>query len=195
MTATLKEKYVKEISKTLQKELRAKNLNALPKLLKVNVNVGIGSLVTQGQKDTSYIEQSLAAITGQKPAVRKAKKAISNFKLRKGLPVGLVTTLRGDRMYNFIQRLVNVALPRVRDFRGISTKGFDGHGNYSLGLEDCTIFPEVSVDKLLKTHGFQVNIATTAKTDFEAYTLLKALGFPFKDQVKQSSGPEGPAKQ
>jgi len=157
----------------------------LPRLLKVNINVGIGSDVTGGNKDYSSVEQSVAAITGQKPSVRKARLAVSNFKLRIGMPVGLSITLRGDRMYNFIERLVNVALPRVRDFRGISVKGFDKKGNYCLGLKDVTIFPEVEMEKLPKTHGLQINVCTSAENDREAYLLLKALGFPFNNEVKE----------
>lgn len=188
MKAPLQEKYEKEISKLLAKELDRKNTLSLPKLVKVNVNVGIGSRVTSGTKDYSIIENSVQEITGQKPSVRKARKAVSNFKLREGMPVGLSITLRGDRMYSFIERLVNIALPRVRDFRGISVKGFDGKGNFCLGLKDCTIFPEVDQEKLAgTTHGLQVNVCTTAKNDHEAYVLLKALGFPFKDEVKEKT--------
>lgn len=179
----LKEKYVKEVIPFLQKELKIKNPLALPKLTKVTVNVGIGSMITGGNKDYSFVENSMAEITGQKPALKKARKAISNFKLRKGLPVGLHTTLRGERMYDFVARLVGVALPRVRDFRGISVRSFDGHGNYSLGIEECTIFPEVNQDKLTRNHGLQVNVRTSAKDDHRAYLLLKSLGFPFRDTI------------
>lgn len=184
MKAPLQEKYEKEITKVLEKELGVKNKLALPRLLKVSINVGIGSEVAAGNKDYSGYEQSLSEITGQKPFLRKARIAVSNFKLRKGMPVGLTTTLRGEKMYNFVDRLVNIALPRVRDFRGISIKGFDRKGNFCLGLKDCTIFPEVDQENLSKAHGFQVNVCTSAKTDREAYVLLKALGFPFKDEVK-----------
>ncbi len=180
----LQDKYTKEVVPMLVKELGTKNANHVPKLTKVTVNVGIGSLVTGGTKDFSYVETSLAEITGQKPVLRKARKAISNFKLRIGLPVGLHSTLRGNQMYDFIARLVNIALPRVRDFRGISSRGFDGQGNFNLGIEDCTIFPEVSQDKLVKSHGLQVSVCTTAKDNQGAYLLLKALGFPFRDEPK-----------
>ena len=182
MTATLKEKYGKEIVDMLKKELSQSNVHALPKLIKVNINVGIGSQVTRGEKDFSAIEKSVSEITGQKPAVRRARIAVSNFKLRKGMPVGLAVTLRGQRMYDFVERLVNVALPRVRDFRGISVKGFDGKGNFSLGLKDANIFPEIDQDSF-KSHGIQINVCTSAETDYEAYLLLKAMGFPFKDEV------------
>jgi len=184
MKAPLQKKYEKEVVKLLGKELGRKNLLSLPKVLKVNINVGIGSRVTSGSKDFSSIVNSVQEITGQKPSVRKARLSVSNFKLREGMPVGLSITLRGRRMYDFIERLVNIALPRVRDFRGISVKGFDGKGNFCLGLKDCTIFPEVDQEKLAgATHGLQINVCTSAKNDREAYVLLKALGFPFKDEV------------
>lgn len=184
MKAKLQEKYEKEIAKALTKELGVKNVMSIPHLLKVSVSIGIGSEVTAGNKDYSGYEKSLGEITGQKPFVRRAKQAISNFKLRKGMPVGLAVTLRGEKMYSFVDRLVNIALPRVRDFRGITVKGFDRKGNFCLGLKDCTIFPEVSQDTLPKAHGLQINICTTAKTDRAAYVLLKALGFPFRDEIK-----------
>lgn len=180
----LQEKYVKDALPLLKKELGYENPNAFPRLKKVTVNVGIGSLVTSGTKDFTYIQNSLAEITGQKPVLRKAKKAISNFKLRKGLPVGLHSTLRGERMNDFVARLVNIALPRVRDFRGISVRGLDEQGNYNLGIEDCTIFPEVNQDKLVKSHGLQISVCTTAKNGKEAFLLLKSLGFPFRDQLR-----------
>lgn len=185
MTAPLKEKYDKEVVALLKKELGRENLSDLPALVKVSLNVGIGSMVTSGNKDFSHVEESLVKIAGQKPSVKKARKSVSNFKLREGMPVGLSVTLRGRLMYDFIERLVNIALPRVRDFQGISVKGFDGKGNFCLGLKDCTIFPASgSQDGLQKTHGMQINVCTTAKNNREAYVLLKALGFPFKDEVK-----------
>ncbi len=183
-TTGIKEKYEKAVLPELKKELGHDNKNALPKLLKVSVSVGIGSMVTGGNKDYSAIEESLRGLTGQKPSVRKARKAISNFKLREGLPVGLLVTLRGNRMYDFVERLVNVALPRVRDFQGITVKGLDGQGNYCLGLKDSSIFPTSNnVENLNRVHGMQINICTTAKNNREAYVLLKGLGFPFKDSV------------
>lgn len=187
MKAPLQEKYEKEIVKMLQKELGRTNIHSLPKLVKVSVNAGIGSEVTSGNKDYSGVENSITSITGQKPKLRKARMAVSNFKLREGMPVGLTVTLRGNRMYDFVDRLVNIALPRVRDFRGITVKGFDRQGNFCLGIKDNTIFPEVDHEGLAKSHGFQVNVCTTAKNDREAYLLLKALGFPFKDEVKDKS--------
>lgn len=187
MTAALKAKYDKETVALLKKELGRENVRSLPRLEKIAVNIGIGSKVTRGEKDYTYIEQNLAQITGQQPNVRKSRMSVSNFKLREGMPVGLSTTLRGQRMYDFMERLVNVALPRVRDFQGIGVKGFDGKGNFSLGLKDVTIFPEVNPDNLAKTHGLQINICTSAENDYEAYLLIKALGFPFKGEVKPSN--------
>ena len=187
MKAQLQEKYEKEIAKMLEKELSRSNKLSLPKLLKVSVNIGIGNDVTSGNKDYSATENNLAEITGQKPKLRKARLAVSNFKLREGMPVGLSVTLRGKRMYDFVDRLVNIALPRVRDFRGISVKGFDRKGNFCLGIKDCAIFPEVDNENLTKSHGLQVNVCTSAENDREAYLLLKALGFPFKDEVEDKS--------
>jgi large subunit ribosomal protein L5 len=184
MSSELKEKFDKKISKELAKELGIKNVQALPKLLKVAINIGIGSRVTSGNKDYSVAEKNVTLITGQKPSVRKARLSVSNFKLREGMPVGLSVTLRGDRMYDFMNRLMNVALPRVRDFQGIPVKGFDGKGNFCLGLKDVTIFPEVDTENLSQNHGLQVNICTSAQTDYEAFRLLKLLGFPLKGEVK-----------
>ncbi|QQR55521.1 50S ribosomal protein L5 [Candidatus Peregrinibacteria bacterium] len=167
----------------LLKESGRSNPHALPILKKVSVHVGIGSMVTGGNKDFSHVEKNLLDVTGQKPVVRKARMAISNFKLRKGLPVGIHVTLRGNRMNDFIGRLVNIALPRVRDFRGISVRGFDGHGNFALGLEDCTIFPEVNQENMTRGHGMQINVCTTARSNREAYLFLKSLGFPFRDEI------------
>ncbi|MEK7145987.1 MAG: 50S ribosomal protein L5 [Patescibacteria group bacterium] len=181
--ATLKEKYDKEIAPALKKELGRKSTMAVPRVQSISVSSGIGSMVVAGLKDYEFIEQNLAAITGQKPALRKARMAISNFKLRAGIPVGLVVTLRGKRMYDFLSRFLNIALPRVRDFRGISVKSLDDTGNYSVGLKDSTIFPEVKLDTLTKNFGLQINVKTTAKNKKEAYSLLKSLGFPFRDEI------------
>lgn len=184
MKAPLQEKYEKTIVPELKKALTEENLHALPTLKKVSVSVGIGSMVGSGNKDFSHIEKNLASITGQKPYLRKARKAISNFKLRAGMPVGLTVTLRGRRMYDFVERLANVALPRVRDFQGISVRGFDGQGGYSLGIKESSIFPEIRSDDVSKTHGLQVNISTNAQSNKEAYLLLKSLGLPFRDELK-----------
>jgi large subunit ribosomal protein L5 len=176
---TLKEKYQKEILPELQKRLKIKNINAVPKLQKVVVNVGIGKML-EGGKDYSEIAENISMITGQKPVVAKAKKSISNFKIRKGMPIGIYVTLRGNSMYDFINKLVNITLPRTRDFRGISHKSFDGHGNYSLPIKEHTVFPEINPDDLTKVHGMQITVVTTAKDDDQAYELLKALGFPLQ---------------
>lgn len=174
-----------ETMEMLSKELGRTNPHALPHLKKVSVHVGIGSMVTGGNKDFSSIEKFLVDITGQKPIVRKARMAISNFKLRKGLPVGIHVTLRGKRMEDFVTRLVNIALPRVRDFRGITVRGFDGSGNYSLGLEDTNIFPESNQENVSTSSGMQINVCTTARNSRETYLLLKALGFPFRDEISE----------
>ena len=177
---TLKERFKKEIAPKLQQELGIKNVNAIPRLQKVVVNAGLGSFYTAGMKDFGEFEENFKSITGQKPVVKKAKKAISNFKVREGMPNGVMVTLRGNRMYDFIEKLVNVVFPRVRDFRGISKKAFDGNGNYSVGLKEHMVFPEINPDDIVKIHGIQVCINTTAKNNEEGLALLTALGFPFK---------------
>ena len=151
-----------------------------PKITKVKLNIGIGSYIKAHGKDFDHIIDSLAKISGQKPTVNLAKKAISNFKIREKMPVGLSVTLRGKRAYDFINKLTNVVFPRVRDFRGISPKAFDGQGNYNIGFKEHTVFPEISPDDVMRLHGIQVTITTTAKDDKEGLALLKALGFPFK---------------
>lgn len=176
----LKTRFNTEIAPELKKTLGLKNNLACPKLLKVSLNVGIGSYVQSHNKDFSKIIENLTAIAGQKPVVAKAKKSISNFKIRKGEAIGIMVTLRGKRMYDFLNKLVNIVFPRVRDFRGISKKAFDGKGNYSIGLKETVVFPEVAQDDLTKVHGMQINITTSAKTNEQGFELLKALGFPFK---------------
>lgn len=176
---TLKEQFEKEIAPKLQKELGLKNVMAVPRLKRVHINVGIGTRL-KSSKDYGDIEKNVGLISGQKPVVTNAKKAISNFKLRIGMPNGIIVTLRGDRMYNFISRLVNVTLPRIRDFRGISAKAFDGRGNYSVGIKDCSVFAEINPDDIAHIHGIQINIITTAEDDESAKKLLTALNFPFK---------------
>ncbi|MBU2524289.1 50S ribosomal protein L5 [Patescibacteria group bacterium] len=178
---TLKQEFEEKILPELQKELGIKNKMAVPRVKMVKINVGIGSyLQSGGSKDPSSIVENVAQITGQKPVVTKAKKAISNFKLREGMPVGVVATLRGARMYDFLSKLVNVVLPRVRDFRGIPDKSFDGRGNYSLGLKEHLVFPEINPDDITKVHGIEITVVTTAKNNDDAYKLLVKLGFPFK---------------
>ena len=178
MDVRLQEKYKKEIVKSLRDKFKYKNDLEIPKLEKIVINMGVGEAV----KDSKKIEvaaNELAAITGQKPVITKSKKANASFKLREGMPVGLKVTLRKSKMYEFIDRLINVALPRVRDFRGISNKSFDGKGNYSLGLKEQFIFPEIEYDTVDTPRGMDITIVTTAKTDEEAKELLKNFNFPF----------------
>ncbi len=177
--ARLKQHYQKTVAPALQKEFGYKNIMAVPKLAKISINIGVGE-ATQNPKMMDGAVQELGQISGQKPVVTKAKKSIAAFKLREGMTIGCMVTLRGDRMYEFFERLVNVALPRVRDFRGVSTKSFDGRGNYTLGIKDQLLFPEIDYAKVEKTKGMNVTIATTAKTDEEARALLKQMGMPFR---------------
>lgn len=176
--ARLKEKYLKEVAPGLQEKFNYTNVMAIPKLDKIVINIGLGEAV-QNPKALDSAVQDLMTITGQKPIITKAKKSIAGFKLREGVPVGVKVTLRGERMYEFADRLLNIALPRVRDFRGVSPKSFDGRGNYSLGLKEQLIFPEIEYDKIDKLRGLEVVFATTAKTDEEGRELLKLLGMPF----------------
>lgn len=176
----LREKFVKNIAPQLQKDLNIKNVSAVPRVKMIKLNVGIGKLTGMG-KDYTYVVDNLAAVSGQKPMVAKARIAISNFKLKKGQPVGVYVTLRGNRMYDFLNKLVNVVFPRVRDFRGISPKSFDGRGNYTVAIRESTVFPEVNPEDLSKIHGIEVTVVTTAKNNQEGLKLLKALGFPFQE--------------
>jgi large subunit ribosomal protein L5 len=176
--ARLKQKYQDEVIPAMMQEFSYKNTMQVPRLEKITVNVGLGE-ATQNIKVLDTTVAEITAITGQKPVVTRAKKAIANFKLREGVPIGCMVTLRRDRMYEFLDRLIHVALPRVRDFKGISDRSFDGRGNYSLGLREQIIFPEIQVDKVEKTRGMTVSIITTAKTDQEGRRLLKLLGMPF----------------
>lgn len=168
-----------EIVAALKEEMGLKNVMAVPRVKKVKVNVGIGSL-TKSTKDFSDVVENVAKITGQKPVVTKAKKAISNFKLRQGMPTGITVTLRGKLMYEFLYRLINIVFPRVRDFRGLSSRSFDGQGNISVGFKEALVFPEINPDDVLNVHGIQVTVVTTAKTDEEGRTLLLKMGFPLK---------------
>jgi len=178
-TARLRERYSKDVVPALQKEFGYKNVNAVPKITKVVVNMGLGE-ATQKAKVVDTGADELARITGQKAAVRRAKKSIAQFKVRQGMPIGAMVTLRGERMYEFLDRLMNISLPRVRDFRGVSPKGFDGRGNFTLGLRDQLIFLEIDYLKVDKARGMNVNVVTTAKTDEEARKLLQLLGMPFR---------------
>src|SRR5579864_1601146 len=181
MAARLKEQYKKTVIPALTKEFGYKNLMAVPKIEKISLNVGLGE-ATQNSKLMDPAVNELGAIAGQRPVVTKARKSIAAFKLREGMPIGCTVTLRGERMYEFFDRLVNVALPRVRDFRGVSSKSFDGRGNYTLGLKDQLIFPEIDYNKVDKVKGMNICITTTAKTDAEGLALLKHLGMPFRAQ-------------
>lgn len=177
--ARLKEKYRNEIAPALAKEFDIKNVMAIPKIEKVVVNMGLGEGISNS-KILDVAAEELRTITGQKPVITKAKKSIAAFKLRQGMNIGAMVTLRGDRMYEFLDRLISVALPRVRDFRGISGKAFDGRGNYTLGVREQLIFPEIDFNKVDKTRGMNISIVTTAKTDDQARSLLKSLGMPFR---------------
>ena len=179
MAARLKEHYKKTIMPALIKEFGYSNVMGVPKVEKISLNIGLGE-ATQNAKLLDGAVTELTQIAGQKPIVTKARKSIAQFKLREGNSIGCAVTLRGDRMYEFLDRLVNVTLPRVRDFRGVSTKSFDGRGNYTLGLKDQLIFPEIDYNKVEKTKGMNVCITTTAKSDAEGLALLKHLGMPFR---------------
>jgi large subunit ribosomal protein L5 len=175
----LHEQYKKTIVPELMSRFQFKNLMQVPHLEKITVNVGVGKKSTQDPKVVDVVMKELETIVGQKVVVTRAKKAISNFKLREGVPIGLRVTLRRHRMYEFLDRFVNVAVPRIRDFRGFSDKSFDGHGNYTIGVKEQIIFPEIDVDKVTQIFGMDITFVTTAKTDEEAYELLKGFGVPF----------------
>jgi large subunit ribosomal protein L5 len=175
----LKEKYQKDVVPALTKEFGYKNVMAVPKIEKVVVNMGLGE-ATSNAKIIDTGADEVARITGQKPVTRRAKKSIAAFKVRKGMPIGTMVTLRGERMWEFLDRLMSIALPRVRDFKGVSPKGFDGRGNYTLGLRDQLLFPEIDYMKVDKARGMNVSVVTTAKTDEEARKLLQFIGMPFR---------------
>ena len=174
----LQEKYLSEVVKGLQDKFQYKNVMEIPKVEKVIINMGVGEAVGNSNALESAVAD-MTQIAGQKPVITKAKKSIANFKVRQGMPLGAKVTLRGDRMYYFLDKLMNLALPRVRDFRGVSATAFDGRGNYALGLKEQLIFPEIDYDKIDKVRGMDIIIVTTAKTDEEARELLKLLGMPF----------------
>jgi len=177
--ARLYELYKNEISPKMMEKYQYKNVMQVPKIEKIVVNVGVGEAI-QNPKALDGAVNDLMAITGQKPVVNKAKKSIAGFKLREGMSIGCKVTLRGERMYEFLDKLINIVLPRVRDFRGVSPQAFDGRGNYSLGIKEQTIFPEIEYDKIDKIRGLEVVIVTTAKTDEEARELLRSMGMPFR---------------
>ncbi|MFH1283915.1 MAG: 50S ribosomal protein L5 [bacterium] len=178
-TARVKEKYHKEVIPSLMKNLGIENVCQVPRLEKIVVNIGVND-AKENIKVLDIAQVELAAIAGQKPKVTRAKKSISNFKLREGMPIGLTVTLRGNKMYEFLDRLISIAIPRIRDFRGLNKNSFDGKGNYNLGLREQYIFPEIDLDKSDKTRGMNITIATTASNNNEALELLKLLGMPFK---------------
>ena len=180
MIPRLKEKYNSELSGEIQKELNLSNINQIPTLEKIIINIGDGKAATDGRALESMVDE-LTAISGQKPVVKRAKKSIAGFKIREGIPIGTSVTMRGDRMWEFYDRFVQVVVPRIRDFRGFSTKSFDGKGNYSLGLNEQLVFPEVEYDKVRDIRGMNITICTTANDNNEGYVLLNSLGFPFRE--------------
>jgi large subunit ribosomal protein L5 len=177
--ARLKERYQKDIAPAIAKEFGIKNPMAIPRLEKIVLNMGMGEAIANS-KVLDMAVTELTSIAGQKPVITKAKKSIASFKLRQGMPIGVMVTLRGDRMYEFFDRLVSVALPRVRDFRGVSAKAFDGRGNYTIGIREQLIFPEIDFNKVDKLRGMNISIVTTARNDEQARALLKSLGMPFR---------------
>jgi len=182
-TARLKEKYQKEVVPALKEKFQYKNVMQVPKITKISINRGIGAAVADKKLVDIGVDE-LTTITGQKAVATIAKKSVSNFKLREGMPIGARVTLRGQKMYEFLDRLLTVALPRVRDFRGVNDKGFDGRGNYTLGIKEQIIFPEISIDKIKSISGMDITFVTTANTDEESYELLKAFGMPFTNIKK-----------
>lgn len=180
MHQNLKAKYQETIIPKLKEQFSYRNIHQIPKLEKIIINRGLGE-ASQNAKALESSLKELARITGQKPVVTRAKKAIAGFKIREGMPVGVMVTLRGDKMYSFLDRLINLALPRIRDFRGISPKSFDGRGNYSLGVREQLIFPEIEYDSIDQIRGFDISIVTTANTDEEGRALLKEMGMPFRN--------------
>lgn len=179
---SLSEQIKSEVIPKLTKELGIKNVHAVPRIEKVKVSVGIGSLAKK-TKDFSEVIENIAKITGQKPVINQSKIAVSNFKLRKGMPVGISVTLRGKKAYDFVEKLVHIVLPRVRDFRGLSTKAFDGNGNYNIGFKEALVFPEINPDDVSNVHGIQITIVTTGKSNEHGKALLKTIGFPFKEEL------------
>lgn len=182
----LLKKYRQEVVPELKKQTGETNIMAIPKITKVTLNVGVGKALQSDPKIVETVVANLSRVTGQRPVQTKAKKSISNFKSRQGQTIGVAVTLRGERMYEFLDKLVSATLPRVRDFRGISPLSFDGRGNYSLGMHEHTVFPEIKHDEVEKVHGLEINISTTAKNDDEGRLLLKLMGFPFNtDKLKK----------
>lgn len=185
--ARLKDKYQKEVVPTLQEKFQFKSIMQVPRITKICINRGIGSAVADKKLVDNGVDE-LTVITGQKAVPTIAKRSVSNFKLREGMPIGARVTLRGNQMYEFLDRLLTVALPRVRDFKGINDKGFDGRGNYTLGIKEQIIFPEISIDKIKAIAGMDITFVTTAENDEQSYELLKAFGMPFANAKKQNNG-------
>ena len=175
----VRDTYKSEVVPYLMKHFNYKNVNQVPKLVKITINGGLGD-IKDNAKSVQNVEKELALISGQKPVLTKAKKSVANFKVREGMTVGIKVTLRGDKMYQFFDKFVSIALPRVRDFKGVPEKSFDGRGNYAMGIKEQLIFPEIQYDQVEKIRGFDICFVTTAKTDEEAYQLLKAMGMPFR---------------
>lgn len=186
MTPTLKERYQTQVVPNLQKQFGYQNPMEMPKLQKIVINMGVGD-ARDDAKLMDAAAADLATISGQKPSIRRAKKSIANFKLREGMPIGCMVTLRGERMWEFLHRLIHTALPRIRDFQGIPDRSFDGRGNYTFGISEQLIFPEINVDTIAKTRGMDVTLVTTAKTDDEARFLLRELGMPLRKRESQES--------
>ncbi len=176
---SIKEKYQKEVSKELMKKFGYKSIMQVPKIEKVVINRGVGEAITNSKLMESFVDE-LTAIAGQKPVITRSKKSIAGFKLRENMDIGCKVTLRKERMWNFLNKLINVALPRIRDFRGVSKKSFDGRGNYTIGLKEQVVFPEINYEKVIKVSGMDITIVTSAKTDQEALVLLEMLGMPFR---------------
>lgn len=190
---TLKERYEQEIVSALMKELGLSNKYEIPRLEKLIINIGLGD-GAQNAKLFDAGVQELQAIAGQKPVITRAKKSIAGFKIRQGMPIGAKVTLRGERMYDFIAKLTGIVLPRIRDFRGLSAKGFDGRGNYNLGLKDQLVFPEIHYDKVQRLRGMNITIVTSATTDMQSRALLEHLGFPFRKAKSDAAGPQAAAQ-
>ncbi|MFI5359172.1 MAG: 50S ribosomal protein L5 [Halanaerobiales bacterium] len=179
--AVLATAYKDEIVPKMMEKFNYDSVMAVPKIDKIVLNVGLGE-AKDNQKLLDSVVEEISLITGQKPVVTRAKKSVSNFRLREGMPVGVKVTLRGELMWEFLYKLINITLPRIRDFRGVSPKSFDGRGNYNLGIREQIVFPEINIDKIEKIHGLEITIVTTAETDEEAYELLKLMGMPFREQ-------------
>ena len=179
MSTTLKERYQNQVVEALRKQFGYDNIMRVPRLEKVVINMGVGD----GKDDAKLVDAAaadLATISGQKPAIRRAKKSIANFKIREGMPIGCMVTLRGDRMWEFVHRLIHTALPRIRDFQGVPDRSFDGRGNYTVGLREQTLFPEINVEKVVRTRGMDITFVTSARNDEEARALLAEIGLPFR---------------